>query len=157
RDRFPAVARLSERIAGFSARRRLPQWRSDRFRDPASPAGPQTGGEVVLFADTFNRYFEPENIDAAISVLAAAPYQVRVARRTDRSARPLCCGRTFLAIGRVDEARREAQRVLAAVAPFLRRGMPVVGLEPSCILGFRDEVPAMIRSEDAGRLAAQAL
>jgi len=156
RDRFPAAARLSEKLAGFSTRRRLPHWRSDRFRDPASPAGPQAGAEVVLFADTFNRYFEPENIDAAISVLAAAGYRVEVATPAG-AARPLCCGRTFLAVGRVDQARREAERVLAALAPSLRRGVPVVGLEPSCILGFRDELPAMIRGEDAARLAAQAL
>ena len=72
-------------------------------------------------------------------------------------ARPLCCGRTFLAVGLVDEARREAERCVAALAPLLARGMPVVGLEPSCILGFRDEIPALIKSEDARALAANAL
>src|SRR5262249_2740062 len=74
-----------------------------------------------------------------------------------RGSRALCCGRTFLAVGRVDEARREAERVLAAVEPYVARGVPVVGLEPSCILGFRDEVPAMIKSAGAERLAAHAL
>ena len=71
-------------------------------------------------------------------------------------ARPLCCGRTFLAVGRVDRARREAERVLAAVAPFVSRGVPVLGLEPSCLLTFRDEVPAMLTGEAPAQLAANA-
>lgn len=151
--RPPAAARIAERLLGFSARRSLPQWRSDWFRDPAVRVGPDAGAEVVLFADTFNRYFEPENINAALRVLAGGGYRVHVARPAKGSARPLCCGRTFLAVGRVDEARREAERVLAALAPFVARGVPVVGLEPSCILGFRDELPAIIKDERAERLA----
>jgi Fe-S oxidoreductase len=157
RDRLPAAARLSEKLAGFSARRSLPQWRPDWFRDPAPAAQAASAAEVVLLVDTFNRYFEPENVAAALAVLAGAGYRVHVATPADGSARALCCGRTFLAIGAVDEARREVARVLSAVAPFLARGVAVVGLEPSCILGFRDEVPAMIRSDDARRLAAHAL
>src|SRR6202011_3325557 len=70
---------------------------------------------------------------------------------------PLCCGRTFLSVGRVDQAKREAERVVAALAPFVARGVPVVGLEPSCILGFRDEIPAIMKDDRARRLAAQAL
>jgi Fe-S oxidoreductase len=113
--------------------------------------------EVVLLADTFNRYFERENLDAAVTVLRAAGYTVHIAKPADGSKRPLCCGRTFLAVGRVDQARREAERVIAAVEPFVKRGVPLVGLEPSCILGFRDEVPAMIKSEGAEQLSLQAL
>ncbi|MFL5059120.1 MAG: FAD-binding and (Fe-S)-binding domain-containing protein [Xanthobacteraceae bacterium] len=154
RDRLPGAAGLSQMIAGFSARRSLPHWRTDWFRDPGTPSGSAAGAEVVLFADTFNRYFEPENIAAALAVLAGAGYQVYVAKPIKRRSRPLCCGRTFLAVGQVDEARREVERVLAAVAPFLARGVPVVGLEPSCILGFRDELPAMMKDERAERLAA---
>ena len=96
-----------------------------------------------MFADTFNRYFERENLEAALGVLTAAGYRVHAARPVDDAARPLCCGRTFLSVGKVDEARREAERVIAALAPFTQRGIPVVGLEPSCILGFRDEIPAI--------------
>jgi FAD/FMN-containing dehydrogenase/Fe-S oxidoreductase len=154
RDRLPGAAALSQMIAGFSARRSLPQWRTDWFRDSGAPSGSPAGAEVVLFADTFNRYFEPETIEAALAVLAAAGYQVYVARPLERGSRPLCCGRTFLAIGQVDAARREVERVLAAVAPFVTRGVPVVGLEPSCILGFRDELPAMMKDARAERLAA---
>jgi Fe-S oxidoreductase len=114
-------------------------------------------GEVVLFADTFNRYFERENLDAALAVLSAGGYRVHFAKPIDGSSRPLCCGRTFLAVGKVDEARQEAERALAALAPFVARGVPVVGLEPSCLLGFRDEIPALVKGEDARRVAEQAL
>jgi len=109
--------------------------------------------EVVLFADTFNRYFERENLDAALAVLNAAGYQVHLAKPRDGTSRPLCCGRTFLSIGKVDEARKEAERTLAALEPFVSRGVPVVGLEPSCLLSFRDEVPAMVKSDSAKQLA----
>jgi FAD/FMN-containing dehydrogenase/Fe-S oxidoreductase len=156
RDRSPTLRQWSERLAGFSARRTLPKWRKDIFIDPDEmPAA--SDREVVLLADTFNRYFERENLDAAVTVLRAAGYTVHVAKPADGSKRPLCCGRTFLAIGRVDQARREAERVIAAVEPFVKRGVPVVGLEPSCILGFRDEVPAMIKSEGATQLSMHAL
>jgi FAD/FMN-containing dehydrogenase/Fe-S oxidoreductase len=153
RDAVPGTAKISEAMTGFSARRSLPRWRSDIFRDPASSSG--TGPEVVLFADTFNRYFERENLDAARAVLIAAGYRVHAARPVDGGTRPLCCGRTFLSVGKVDEARREAVRVVAALAPFAERGVPVVGLEPSCILGFRDEIPAMMKDPRAKQLSEQ--
>jgi Fe-S oxidoreductase len=109
--------------------------------------------EVVLLADTFNRYFERENLDAAHAVLSAAGYRVRYAKPVDGSSRPLCCGRTFLSVGKVEEAKREAERTIAALAPHIARGVAVVGLEPSCILGFRDEIPALLKSEAARNLA----
>jgi FAD/FMN-containing dehydrogenase/Fe-S oxidoreductase len=152
RDRVPGLARLSQALAGLSARRTLPRWRRDWFRDASDNAD----ADVVLFVDTFNRYFEPETVAAALTVLAAGGYRVHVAAPADNG-RPLCCGRTFLAVGKVDEARREAERVLAAVEPFVARGVPVVGLEPSCLFGFRDEIPAIVKNETARKLAAQAL
>jgi Fe-S oxidoreductase len=161
RDALPGAARLSEGVAGFSARRSLPRWRSDVFDERAAHSSlPRLRGksaEVVLFADTFNRYFERENLDAALAVLDAGGYRVHVAKPADGSSRPLCCGRTFLSIGKVDEARKEARRTLAALDPFVSRGVPVVGLEPSCILSFRDEVPAMVKGEGADKLAGLAL
>jgi FAD/FMN-containing dehydrogenase/Fe-S oxidoreductase len=155
RNRIPALRQLSEAVAGFSARRSLPRWRSDIFRDPSAPVGPRDGGEVVLFADTFNRYFERENLDAAIAVLAAGGYRVHLAKPADGDRRPLCCGRTFLSIGQIDQARREMQRTLDALAPYAARGVPVIGLEPSCLLSFRDELPALLKSEAANALSAQ--
>jgi len=111
----------------------------------------------VLFADTFNRYFEPENLHAAMKVLRAGGYRTRVATPSDGSSRPLCCGRTFLAVGRVDEARREAQRTIAALGPPAARGLPIVGLEPSCVFSFRDEIPVMMKDEQAARIADHAM
>ncbi len=157
RDDSPVLRMLTERIAGFSSRRSLPKWRRDYFRDPYAAAGPADGREVVLFADTFNRYFERDNIDAALNVLTAGGYRVHVAAPADDDKRPLCCGRTFLSIGHVGEARREMERTLAALAPYAARGVPVVGLEPSCLYTFRDEMPALLKNADARKLAAQAM
>jgi Fe-S oxidoreductase len=160
RDRLPGAAALSERIADFSARRTLPRWRSDWFRDPEKHPLPTTGGEsrdVVLFADTFNRYFEPENLHAAMKVLHAGGYRVQVATPSDGTRRPLCCGRTFLAVGRVDKARQEAERTIATLAPLAARGLPVIGLEPSCIFTFRDEIPAMMRDDRVQPIADHAV
>ncbi|HEY7385872.1 MAG TPA: FAD-linked oxidase C-terminal domain-containing protein [Beijerinckiaceae bacterium] len=157
RNAVPAFARLSEALAGFSARRSLPHWRRDVFRDRDVPAGPANGREVVLLADTFNRYFERENLDAALSVLTAAGYRVHVPKPAEGAARPLCCGRTFLAVGRVDEARREIERVIATLEPFVARGVPVIGLEPSCLYTFRDEAPAMLKGDAVRRLSAHAV
>ncbi len=156
RDRLPGLARLSERVLGFSARRSLPRWRSDAFQADESEAERASGREVVLFADTFSVYFEPENVRAARAVLSAAGYRVHVARPADASRRPLCCGRTFLSAGLVAEARREAGRLLAALTPHIERGTPVVGLEPSCLLTLRDELAVMLPGPESQAIAKHA-
>jgi len=157
RDALPGAAALSERWLGLSAQRSLPRWRGDPFLAslPRSPAPER--GDVVLFVDTFNNYFEPENAHAALRVLRSAGYAVEIARPRAANARPLCCGRTYLASGLVDEARREAQRVLEALAPAVDRGVPIVGLEPSCLLTLRDELLVLGLGEPARRLADRAL
>ena len=174
RDVLPGAAWLSERLLGLSAKRKLPRWRGDAFtaasgadstlpskaaRSGAQQSGEPIVGEVVLWADTFNNWFEPDNLRAARKVLQAGGYRVHVARAAADAepARPLCCGRTFLAAGLVDEARAEARRTLAALAPFVERGVPVVGLEPSCLLTMRDEFLVMGLGDAAHRLAGQAL
>ncbi len=158
RDKMPVLARLSEKFAGFSTRRALPEWRKDYFRESDNEHKGATGGpEVVLFVDTFNRYFEPENVRAACAALEAAGCRVHLPRPADGSQRPLCCGRTFLSVGLVEQARKEAERTIAALAPFVERGVAVVGLEPSCLYSFRDEIPALVRSEPARWLASRTL
>ena len=155
RDRLPGAAVLSEAIAQFAAERPLPKWRKDYLHDDEplfASTGKPTRGEVVLFADTFNRYFEPENVRAAIAVLAAGGYEVHMAR-PNNGGRPLCCGRTFLAVGNTDAARDEAERTLAALKPQLARDLPVIGLEPSCVFTFRDEIPALLKSDTARNAA----
>ena len=112
--------------------------------------------EVVLFADTFNNWQEPANLEAAVRVLEATGHRVSSAAVAGR--RPPCCGRTYLATGMVDEARFEARRTLAALRPFLDRGVPVLGLEPSCLFTFRDEYPVLLHGDpDAQRLAQVAM
>jgi len=104
--------------------------------------------------DTFNTYFEPENAHAALRVLDAAGYRVRL---PTLSGRPPCCGRTFLNAGLVDPARREAQRLLGALSPWVERGVPIVGLEPSCLLTLRDEIPTLLPGEESARVAGASL
>jgi FAD/FMN-containing dehydrogenase/Fe-S oxidoreductase len=154
RDQIPGLAALSEPIIGMSAKRSLPKWKTPFARNE-SALGPENGTEVVLFADTFNRYHEAENLDAALAVLTGAGYRVHLPKPTNGGARPLCCGRTFLSSGLVDEARKEATRTVAALLPFAKRGVPIVGLEPSCIFTFRDEIPSLASPPPpAGEVAA---
>ncbi len=154
RERLPLLAKLSERWLGFSARRKLPAWSARPFRSHAGTS--KTGASrVVLLVDTFNRWFEPENAHAAIEVLEAAGYEVVVAG--DEKGPPLCCGRTFLAAGLVDEARAEARRMIDALRPHIADGLPVIGLEPSCLFTLRDEFAALLPGEVSRRLAGQAM
>ena len=150
RNRSPALARLAERTLGIAAGRNLPAWRRDAFRN--DEAGHATGvrGDVFLLADTFNRYFEPENLRAAVSVLSAAGYRAVVPAAGNRN---LCCGRTLLAAGQVDQARAEARRMLAALAGAL----PVIGLEPSCLFTLRDEFVALLPGPETRALAERAV
>ena len=138
RNRAPLLMRFGERLFGLSADRKLPHWSSHPYRGSSAGAG----NAVVLLVDTFNRYFEPENARAAERVLVRAGY--RVICPDPPSGRPLCCGRTFLAAGLVDEARHEAKRMRDALAPHVAAGTPIVGLEPSCLLTLRDEFPAIL-------------
>jgi FAD/FMN-containing dehydrogenase/Fe-S oxidoreductase len=158
RDRVPGLAWLSEKLAGLSARRSLPQWSRDTFfaRPGTAQGGGTIKGEVVLLVDTFNNYFESANARAALAVLRAAGYLVHLPGATD-GGRPLCCGRTFLSAGLVDEARAEARRMIDALKPFVERGVPVIGLEPSCLLGLRDEFLSMLPGSDAAALAMRAM
>jgi FAD/FMN-containing dehydrogenase/Fe-S oxidoreductase len=158
RNRYPALARFGEQWAGFSARRSLPEWRRP-WRESGEVAHPEdvTGDhrDLVLFGDTFNRAFERENLEAAERVLRAAGYRLhRVVAHRGR--RPLCCGRTYLASGQTDRAREEARRTLDTLLPFVRAGARVVGLEPSCLLTFRDEFLSLLPREEAGELASKA-
>jgi Fe-S oxidoreductase len=146
RNSVPGLAALGERLTGMSARRKLPRWRRDVYR--AAPPR-RVGKEVFLFVDCFSRYFEPENARAARAVLEAGGYTVL----EDGDPPALCCGRTFLSAGLVDEAREELSRVVRAAGEHAARGVPVVGIEPSCILTFRDELGAIVKGGAAEALA----
>ena len=136
---------------GFAKDRTLPAWRTDTFLTTTGVDAEDA--TVVLFADTFSNNFEPEILHAARRVLEAAGQRVAVAWPNIGS-RALCCGRTFLATGQVDRAQEEAERLLEAVYPFVARGVPVVGLEPSCLFTLRDEFLSL-KLPGPARLAAQ--
>jgi Fe-S oxidoreductase len=135
-------------VVGLAADRRLPRWSARPFREPG-PGDPAP--EVVFFADTFSRWFEPGQVHDAVAVLRAGGFRTGFAEAP--RARPLCCGRTYLAAGRVEQARVEMSRTVAALRPVLDAGAVVVGLEPSCLLTFRDEAPRLLPdwSEADGR------
>jgi FAD/FMN-containing dehydrogenase/Fe-S oxidoreductase len=187
RNRVPFIASLMEGALGFSAKRSLPAWRSDHFFKrfasknghsapqvfPLEPLSPResdvgrNGGEgrsadqantrskeVILFVDTFNAYFNPEIAFDAIKVLEHARYTPIVIQKTKSH---LCCGRTFLAAGMVSEAKEKLSELIAALVPYAKRGVPIVGLEPSCLFTLRDEALAMHLGEDAELVAKHAL
>jgi Fe-S oxidoreductase len=158
RNRRRWMARLGERLLGIAAQRRLPEPAVAPFRALDARPLPTTDRDVILFVDTYARDFAPEIADAALAVLRAAGYHVCVLQPAPNDAEPdrhLCCGRTWLSLGQVETARREASRVLAALRPALAAGTPVVGLEPSCILSLRDEHLRLGLGKDAGTLAKQ--
>ncbi|MCR6628562.1 MAG: 4Fe-4S dicluster domain-containing protein [Magnetospirillum sp.] len=157
RNRSPLLRKAAEKFLGLAARRRIPVPAAASFRPPApTPAGSR--GQVVLFVDTFAHHFEPEIAEAALEVLKAAGYGVTVARPASGDSEPdrsLCCGRTYLSTGQVEKARAEARRVLAALAPALEAGIPIIGLEPSCLLSMRDEFYSLGLGAEVARLGKQ--
>ena len=152
RDKIPGVAALSEKLLGLSAKRILPQWQSKHFFNAkpgaqASSISPEevlaAARPVVLFVDTFNGYFESNIANSALKVLLALGFHTHVATKSGVNKKPLCCGRTYLASGMVDEARANAAELVRALLPFAEKGIPIVGLEPSCLLTLRDEALVM--------------
>jgi Fe-S oxidoreductase len=150
------LRKLFETFAGISAKRALPAFRRDGFEPDAVAIGPEGGREVVLLADTFNRIYERENLDAALRVLVEGGYRVHLPKPVE-GGRPLCCGRTFLSAGLVDQARAELDRLVATYAPFAARGVPIIGLEPSCLLTLRDELLSLRSDAAAKSISAHAL
>jgi FAD/FMN-containing dehydrogenase/Fe-S oxidoreductase len=156
RNHSPLLRQLFERFAGISAKRALPAFRRDVFRADSETVGAIDGREVVLFADTFNRIYERENLDAALRVLVEAGYRVHIPKPAG-GGKPLCCGRTYLSAGLVDNARTELDRLVATYAPFAARGVPIIGLEPSCLLTLRDELLSLRSDATAKAVSAHAL
>ncbi|SOE95013.1 FAD/FMN-containing dehydrogenase [Burkholderia sp. D7] len=137
-ERLPRFAGWLKTRLGLAPQRAFPHFVKSFLSTVLQPLPPAQGDkEVLLFVDTFNNYMEPDNARAAKRVLEAAGYTVHLNLKAGE--RPLCCGRTFLSAGRVDEAKAEARRTLDTLRPYIERGVPVVGLEPSCLLSFRDE------------------
>jgi FAD/FMN-containing dehydrogenase/Fe-S oxidoreductase len=162
RNRSGMLAALGEKVLGLSAKRSLPEWRSKHFFNSGVTGATReqalaADNPVVLFVDTFNGYFESANADAAFRVLQAAGYTVHVAAKRAPDGKHLCCGRTYLASGMVDQAKAKAAELLRELKPFVDHGIAIVGLEPSCLLTLRDEMTAMNLGAEAEALAAQAV
>ena len=117
---------------------------------------PRSPPPVLLFADTFTRYFDPDVARAARDVLRRLGYDPVAARPKSTPRRPLCCGRTYISAGLLEHARTELRRTIDALAPLARQGLPIVGLEPSCLLTLRDEALHLCSGDDARAVADHA-
>jgi len=144
--RRPAVARAVKRAGGIALERDLPAF-ARALRVPAA-----TGARrVVLWPDTFTRYFAPEVGLAAVDVLRAAGYAVEVPRAAG------CCGLTLVATGQLGLARRVMGRTARILAPYAAAGVPIVGLEPSCTATLRTDLPELLPAAEPIAAAVRTL
>ena len=150
----PGLSRLVKLVGGLAPEREMPRFARRTFREWYRRRGAVNpeGDPVVLFPDTFNNFLHPETLQAATRALEAAGARVVIPNRG------LCCGRPLYDYGMLDAARFLWRRMLRAMEPFLREGIPVVGIEPSCVACFRDELPNLFPHDaDASRLAGQTM
>ncbi|HEX3671288.1 MAG TPA: FAD-linked oxidase C-terminal domain-containing protein [Candidatus Cybelea sp.] len=148
----PPFSTLLKRIAGIAPQRRIPMFAGQTFRDwYARHPSRNTGNErVVLWPDTWNNHFHPETARAAVEVLEDAGYHVILPKRQ------VCCGRPLYDFGLLDRAKQQLTAILDELRPFVREGVCVIGLEPSCLSVFKDEMQEMLGHDvDAMRLAEQ--
>jgi FAD/FMN-containing dehydrogenase/Fe-S oxidoreductase len=148
----PWLARWLKAVAGIAPERAMPSLAAQPFTrwfQQRAPK-PNTGRRVLLWPDTFNNYFRSETAQAAVAVLEDAGYQVEIPRQA------LCCGRPLYDYGMLDRAKRQLREILQALAPEIQQGVPIVGLEPSCVAVFRDELGNLFPNDlDAQRLQQQ--
>jgi Fe-S oxidoreductase len=149
-DRFGAVLK---RAGGIDARRPLPAFAAQTFRDwfagHQTHSGAHGGTPVLLWVDTFTDHFTPQVGQAAVRVLQAAGYDVRITER------PVCCGLTWISTGQLTGARRRLRRSLTALDRAVTLGTPIVGLEPSCTAVLRHDLPELLPDDPrAAKVAA---
>jgi Fe-S oxidoreductase len=152
-SRLAALAPV-KRLGGISPERTIPPFARETFKSWYAKRGVANanGAPVLLFPDTFNNFLHPEPLKAAVEVLDGAGLRVEVPGQA------LCCGRPLYDYGMLDTAKLFWRRTLEGLRPWIREGVPLVGLEPSCVAAFRDELPALLPGdEDARRLSLQAL
>ena len=149
--RLPPARALLERTAGISRRRPLPRFAREhlvRWDRRRSAAGPGNRGEVVFLADSFTTYTEPAIGRAAIELLEAAGWRVRLESAG-------CCGRASISKGLLDQARDMAAAMVARLAPEAERGVPIVGCEPSCLLTLREEHLLLLEGDPRAEAVAR--
>ncbi|HEY7224534.1 MAG TPA: FAD-binding and (Fe-S)-binding domain-containing protein [Micromonosporaceae bacterium] len=132
-----------KRLAGLDARRDPPAFARSTFRRWFADHPVAPGEEIVLWVDTFTNHFSPQVGIAAVRVLERAGFSVRIPRRG------LCCALTWISTGQLDTARRILRRSLGELAPSVRSGVPVVGLEPSCTAVFRGDAAELVPDQPA--------
>jgi FAD/FMN-containing dehydrogenase/Fe-S oxidoreductase len=151
-----ALASLSivKRAGGISPARALPPFAPETFQawfERRGIVNPH-GDPVVLFPDTFNNFLHPEPMKATVEVLEAAGFRVVLPEQ------PVCCGRPLYDYGMLPTARRFLRRLVDVLGPHARAGTHIVGVEPSCVAVFRDELVGMLpHDEDAKRISLQTL
>jgi FAD/FMN-containing dehydrogenase/Fe-S oxidoreductase len=148
--RRPALAAAAKRLGGIDPRRPLPQFARQTFRQWFAKHSAAQGSPVLLWVDTFTDHFTPSVGQAAVRVLEAAGYEVRV---TDK---PVCCGLTWISTGQLDGARRQLRRSLDALGPALDAGIPIVGLEPSCTAVLRADAAELVPGDPRAAKTAAA-
>ncbi|MDT8386605.1 MAG: FAD-linked oxidase C-terminal domain-containing protein [Thiogranum sp.] len=148
----PGLSAVAKAIAGMPQQRSIPAFAPQTFKRWFADREPprRSGQPVLLWADTFNNYFHPHIARAAVQVLEAAGFDVQVPQE------PLCCGRPLYDFGMLDLARSRLERIMQVLHTQIDAGVPVVGLEPSCVAVFRDELPNLFPdSQVAHRLRTQ--
>ncbi len=151
---LPLTRKLTERFLGISSERPLPKfaWRSfSAWFGKHIPRTKGSRGDVVYFNDTFTEYMHPEVGRSAVRVLEALGYNVTV------EARRSCCGRPLISKGQLAKAKGWARENVRVLAPYARRGVLIIGTEPSCLLTLRDEYPELLRDEPSRSVADRAL
>ncbi|OIO57763.1 MAG: ferredoxin [Alphaproteobacteria bacterium CG_4_10_14_0_2_um_filter_63_37] len=157
RNRAPWLAKLGQVVLGIAANRPLPQPVAEPYR-PAKVAPASDAPAVALWIDTFTAHFAPEIAAAAHKLLTAGGYRViPVGAFASKDHQPLCCGRTHLAHGRIDRATAQAKRTIAALLPLAEQGMPILGLEPACLLAIRDDYRALGLGADGEAVSDRAI
>ena len=147
----PIVKSIAKRVLGIHQERELPRFAKQDFQSwfaRRKLSASTASRKVILFPDTFNNFFEPEVAIAGVDVLERAGFEVSL------PARDLCCGRPLYDQGMLDRAKQLLQTALDVLAPTAEAGAPIVGLEPSCILTFRDELLKMFPNDARAKALA---
>jgi Fe-S oxidoreductase len=150
----PVLKDVVKRLGGLTTEREMPPFATQTFKAWFRDRAPRNVGAppVVLFPDTFNNFLHPEPMKATVEVLEDAGYRVIVPQES------LCCGRPVYDYGMLDTAEAFLKRLVKTLAPYVREGTKVVGVEPSCVAAFRDELPNLLpHDEDARRLTRNTL
>lgn len=149
----PLVSDIAKFIGGIAPQRTLPNFADQTYKKWFNQHRNVLGRdepEVILWPDTFNNHIKPDTLKAGAVVLEDAGYKVKIPQQS------LCCGRPLYDFGFMDKAKELLQEILVGLRKDIHAGVPIVGLEPSCVAVFRDELcNLMPNDEDAKRLQQQ--